>query len=203
MAINTKDVGNAGGWEPNFKPNCEDGAVNGTISSRFDYILKSVTSDYPDEACTPYLHGNAQIDNLQVNQNITTVQNINGQGTCTFPSFQGQINIQSWKGFDIKHPTKENHRLRHICLEGPEAGVYFRGRLKGSTINIPEYWNGLVDPDSITVSLTQIGTSQDLIISKVSWPETIEVISGNNSNIDCYYTIQGSRIDGEELVIKK
>ena len=28
------------------------------------------------------------------------------------------------KGFDIPHPTKEDHRLRYICLEGPEVGAY-------------------------------------------------------------------------------
>ena len=40
------------------------------------------------------------------------------QGT-TFASVQGTINVQGWKGFDIKHPTKEGYRLRYICLEGP------------------------------------------------------------------------------------
>ena len=29
------------------------------------------------------------------------------------------INVQGWKGFDIVHPSKKGHRLRHICLEGP------------------------------------------------------------------------------------
>jgi hypothetical protein len=41
MAIDTT------GWEPNFKPNCQDGSVNGTKSAAFDYIVKSVTPDYP------------------------------------------------------------------------------------------------------------------------------------------------------------
>ena len=26
------------------------------------------------------------------------------------------INSQGWKGFDIKHPTKDKHRLRHVCV---------------------------------------------------------------------------------------
>ena len=88
--------------------------------------------------------------------NVTGTVNITGPvnvaGTVTATAFVGNINVQSWKGFDIKHPNKENHRLRHICAEGPEAGVYIRGRLKDSnTIQLPEYWNGLVDYDSITV----------------------------------------------------
>ena len=37
------------------------------------------------------------------------------------------ITANSKKAFDIPHPKKKGHRLRHICLEGPEAGVYVRG----------------------------------------------------------------------------
>ena len=27
------------------------------------------------------------------------------------------INVQGWKGFDIQHPNKKGHRLRHVCVE--------------------------------------------------------------------------------------
>ena len=33
------------------------------------------------------------------------------------------------KPFDIKHPSKEGYRLRYACIEGPEVGVYCRGRV--------------------------------------------------------------------------
>ena len=170
----------------------------GIKSTRYDYIWKGDIdeNDYPDDACDPRYHGNAQIDNLQVNQDI------NGSGTCSFPNFQGQINVQSWKGFDIKHPNKESHRLRHICLEGPEAGVYIRGKLTGSNvIDLPDYWRGLIDPESITVSLTQIGTSQDLIIDKIQSGK-VYIRSGNATAINCFYTIHASRIDGEPLIVE-
>ena len=171
---------------------CSDQQTWGQKSTRYDYIVKSTSGDedYPDDACTPWVHGNAQIDNLQIN------------GTA-YGNFQGTINVQSWKGFDIKHPNKPNHRLRHICLEGPEAGVYFRGRLKDSSIiNLPDYWNGLIDPETVTVSLTQIGYSQDLIVEKIEWGKQIIIKSGTGANIDCYYTIQASRIDGEKLIVE-
>lgn len=183
---------------PEFTPNprgsrdCE-GTVTGIPYSGFDYIRRSSTgdTDYPVEACTPYLQVNGKFDALQVTGNVTA------------SSFTGTINVQSWKGFDIKHPTKENHRLRHICLEGPEAGVYIRGRLTNSnTIDLPEYWKGLIDLESITVSLTQIGSSQDLIVEGIEWGSKIKIRSGNASNIDCYYTIQASRIDGEPLIVE-
>ena len=59
------------------------------------------------------------------------------------------------KSFDIEHPNKKGWRLRHVCVEGPESAVYIRGKLKGThIIDIPDYWQGLVDYDTITVNLT-------------------------------------------------
>ena len=39
------------------------------------------------------------------------------------------------KPFDIKHPSKEGWRLRYACIEGPEVGVYCRGRVRGETVS--------------------------------------------------------------------
>lgn len=178
--------------ENNGRQNC-DGPVIGVPHPNFDYLVRTITGDddYPREACAPYLQVNGKFDNLNVTGKVTAAE------------FQGKINVQSWKGFDIQHPNKKNHRLRHICLEGPEAGVYFRGRLTNSTvIELPDYWVGLIDPETITVSLTQIGSSQDLIIEKIEWGKRVIVKSGAGSNIDCYYLVHASRIDGEPLIIE-
>ena len=55
---------------------------------------------------------------------MTVAASIKVTNRVTASTFRGSINVQGWKGFDIKHPTKENHRLRYVCLEGPEGGVY-------------------------------------------------------------------------------
>lgn len=123
--------------------------------------------------------------------------------TITSTSFVGSINVQSWKLFDIPHPSKKNKRLRHACLEGPEIAVYIRGRLKNSNIiNLPDYWEKLIDPETITVQLTQIGYSQDLIINGINWGKQIIVQSGNSANIDCYYTVTAKRIDVPNLEVE-
>ena len=187
------------GPELNWDTHCGDQPTFGRFSTMFDYPTKAITQaeDYPPEACQPWLHYNMRLGNLAVDTNIQA------GGVVTAPRFQGTINVQSWKGFDIKHPNKQNHRLRHICLEGPEAGVYFRGRLKGkNTIELPPYWEGLIDVDSITVTLTQIGSSQDLIVESIDWGKVVKVKSGNGTSIDCYYVIQAARIDGEPLIVE-
>jgi len=99
------------------------------------------------------------------------------------------------KGFDIPHPTKKGKRVRHICVEGPESAVYIRGRLTGSNIiELPDYWDGLVDLDTVTVSLTQIGYTQDLIVEGIKWGKQVHIKSGNGITIDCYYSIWANRI---------
>ena len=189
----------------NWNTHCGDQPTFGRFSTMFDYPTKGITqaSDYPPEACQPWLHFNMRLGNLAIDNTLQVGSTGVFGGVVTAPAFQGNINVQSWKGFDIKHPNKSNHRLRHICLEGPEAGVYFRGRLTGKNIiNLPDYWDGLVDPETITVTLTQIGSSQDLIIDAIEWGKRVKVRSGNGTNIDCYYVIHAARIDGEPLIVE-
>ena len=113
------------------------------------------------------------------------------------------INTQGWKGFDIKHPNKKGHRLRHVCVEGPEASVYVRGTLKGSNIiELPEYWKGLVDPESITVTLTPVGSYQELYIKNIEWGQKVTVLNSTSGPIHCFYSVWASRIDGEPLIVE-
>ena len=124
---------------------------------------------------------------------------ING---TTFADVQGTINVQGWKGFDIVHPSKKGHRLRHICLEGPEGGVYVRGKVKNDKeILLPDYWKDLVDVNSITVQLQPIGAHQDIIVKR--WDaEKVELQSKPGIPIHCFYHIFAERIDGEQLIVE-
>jgi len=102
----------------------------------------------------------------------------------------------SKKPFDIPHPTKSGWRLRHVCIEGPTADVYVRGKLKGSNvIELPEYWKNLVDPETITVNLTPIAAHQELYVDKIEWGTRILIKNNSGSTINCYYTVYGERAD--------
>ena len=121
-------------------------------------------------------------------------------------SFSGStINVQGWKGFDIKHPNKEKHRLRHVCVEGPEAAVYTRGRVCNgkNVIDLPSYWRGLVDYETVTVQLTAVGSHQNVIVKRISPIEgKIYLQAQGGMPVDCFYHIMAARIDGEELVVE-
>ena len=184
---------------------CEEHPVWGRPSSSYHYIWKGNKDQdtYPEEACEPWYHKTAQIDGLRINSpGISGTGDITTSGTITGGVVQsGSDVLSNKKDFDIPHPTKSGYRLRHVCLEGPEAGVYIRGRLtEQNTIEVPDYWDGLVDPETITVQLTQIGCSQDLIVDRIEWGKKIVIKSGNASKIDCYYYVQAERKDGEKLI---
>ena len=115
------------------------------------------------------------------------------------------------KPFDLKHPTKgDGYRLRYACIEGPEAGVYYRGRLKESNvIELPYYWKDLVHSDSITVQLQPIGSNQNLVIQE--FDNEFIVIAEDSTNtdlvtglstIDCFYHVYGERIDVNPLIVE-
>ena len=115
------------------------------------------------------------------------------------------------KPFDIEHPTKgKGHRLRYACIEGPEVGVYYRGRLKESNvIHLPYYWKDLVDENSITVQLQPIGSNQNLVIQEFNNEFIVIAEDSTNtdlitdlSTIDCFYHVYGERKDINPLIVE-
>lgn len=119
-----------------------------------------------------------------------------------FLKFTGSI-VGVTKKFDIPHPTKENHRLAHSCIEGPENGVYYRGRLTNSNvINLPDYWRGLIDPETITVTLTPHSSYQELYVKNIEWGTKINVLNNSGGLIDCSYTVFAKRKDIADLVVE-
>ena len=106
------------------------------------------------------------------------------------------------KPFDMLHPSKEGYRLRYVCVEGPENGVYFRGKVRNkNVIYLPEYWEDLVDPTTITVQLQPIGAHQNVIVKRVE-PTKIHLQAQGGMPINCYYHVFGERQDIERLVVE-
>ena len=96
--------------------------------------------------------------------------------------------------FDIPHWKKKNTRVRHLCAEGPEAGIYIRGKLEGSNvIELPEYWQGLVDYDTITVSLTPFGKPDKSLYVKNITEDKVIVSSDHLTQVKCFYEVWVAR----------
>jgi len=108
------------------------------------------------------------------------------------------------KPFDLEHPTKgKGHRLRYACIEGPEVGVYYRGRLTGSNrIELPYYWKDLVHAESITVQLQPIG-DRHFHLNIVSFDnKEIIIKEADDKPIDCFFHVYGERKDINPLIVE-
>jgi hypothetical protein len=103
------------------------------------------------------------------------------------------------KSFLIDHPTKAGMKLRYGSLEGPENGVYVRGRNTASAvIQLPDYWSELVDLETITVNLTPIGRAAELYVVGVT---SESVVIGGDTR-DYFYTVYAERKDVPKLVVE-
>ena len=104
---------------------------------------------------------------------------------------QGTLDA-STKNFKIQHPTMPGYYLVHSSLEGPERGMYVRGKLKTSdTIHLPDYWNELTDDVDITVQLTPIGNSCTHFVKSVNKQEI--VIGCDCGAPHCFYIVHAQR----------
>jgi hypothetical protein len=153
-------------------------------------------------------HTNAQgAMSLTTNGKLSVAHSIRlgyGESDTTVPGASYVLDVNgsfaaTTKSFVIDHPTKEGMKLRHGSLEGPEDGVYVRGRLKDdNVIELPDYWTGLVHEDSITVNLTAIGRGQDLWVEDIV--DNTVIVGGENVN--CFYTVFATRKDVEQFDVE-
>jgi hypothetical protein len=105
------------------------------------------------------------------------------------------------KSFLIPHPLQPEKKLQYACLEGPENGVYVRGRLTGTNIiELPDYWTALVHEDSITVQLTSFGEHKNYFVKSIQGNKV--TIGPRSKDTDCFYLVQGERKDVPRLTVE-
>jgi hypothetical protein len=201
----------AGEYVPSERPpgpDCTDRAAYGAASALDQYITKQyllAEDDYPADACPNRYYSKAKIDDFT----ITTSLTLTGPITGTTATFSGLVSAGSFsansKAFNIPHPSpdKEGKRLWHGCLEGPEYGVYVRGRVTNKKeIFLPPYWKDLVDWTTITVSLTPIGSHQSVIVKRFDEGK-VYLQSNGGLPIDCFYHVYAERMDIPRLEIEQ
>jgi hypothetical protein len=135
-----------------------------------------------------------------------------GVGTVSNPSYMinvvGDVNIAGTlyatsKSFEIEHPLDSNKRLVYGSLEGPEYGVYHRGKLNNEfVINLPDYWTELVDVDTISVNITPIGSYQRLFVEKIE-NNKVYIGSDNSGSPRCYYVVYAERKDIPKIIVEQ
>jgi hypothetical protein len=121
-----------------------------------------------------------------------------GAITCATVTATGLITCGSLysadpKHFDIPHPTKEGYRLRHRCLEGPLAYLYYPYQydcvVGMNEFELPDYFEAMNSDVLVYVSpFKHFGSG---------WGETVNNTLHIYCNASGYYNIQvvGTRTD--------
>jgi hypothetical protein len=100
------------------------------------------------------------------------------------------------KNFIIEHPIDKNRHLIHACLEGPEAGVYYRGIGEildnhSTTITIPYYVDSLAT--DLTVQITPIYNGKLNVLNSSEVSNNKFIVYGENCKF--YWNVYGKRFD--------
>ena len=185
----------------------------GSTSSSWNHIVGSQGRFYFNEPII--INGNGTYGNLSsystedlilgtnsgTETRITIKQDTGNVGIgITSPTHKLHVNgsfTATTKEFTIPHPTKKGKTLSHGSLEGPEFGVYVRGKSKDKKVYLPDYWKDLVHEDSITVQLTPIGKSENLYVVDYN-TEYIEV----ENDVEYFYYVQAERKDVDKLEVE-
>lgn len=108
--------------------------------------------------------------------------------------YSSTVGSPDTKTFVIDHPTNDNKYLVHACLEGPEAGVYYRG--KGEITNnecveikLPHYVEKLAC--DFTVQITPIYGNKIVTLNSSEIENNAFKVYGENSKF--HWTVYGNR----------
>ena len=144
----------------------------------------------------------ALMGNTDVAGNVTAMTNVQAQGEVMSNCGRHVLSLKKDLPFDMPHPNKEGWRLRHVCIEGPEIAVYCRGKVPpNGIINLPSFWEGLVNTEDMSISLTPIGSWQELFVKEIRWGKQVIVRNNAGGPINADYYIVARRLD-DDLVVE-
>jgi hypothetical protein len=144
---------------------------------------------------------NATGSPLQANQSGLFIkpisQDLSSNTLLKYNTATGEITYDSNKTFVINHPTKPANYLVHAAIEGPEAGVYYRGEAKIENnrfvkVSLPDYVSAFAN--NFTIQITQIyeDTQNDNIVLKTSRVKDNSFnVYGKNASF--YWVVYGQR----------
>jgi hypothetical protein len=182
-----KGVVNIGTDAADFKPNVAGRALD------IEGDVKIVT----EKGTALDIDGNTvQKGTINASGNIETESKLKGDITETTGTPPG------CKVFDLPHPNIEGYRLRHACVEGPEAAVYVRGKVSvDGIIELPDYWQNFVDKESITVHLTPFGAFQELFVDRIEYGKRVYIKNQAGGKIDANYQVWADRL-GHDMIVE-
>ncbi|MFT5049176.1 MAG: hypothetical protein ACI8QZ_000566 [Chlamydiales bacterium] len=113
----------------------------------------------------------------------------------------GDLAASGVKAFIQPHPEDPSKEIRFVCLEGNEAGTYFRGsgQLSGglASIQVPDEFRLVSEHEGVTIQLTPRGRGS-------LWVEASdrhEILVAGTTDVDFDYLVNGVRRGFKDLTL--
>jgi hypothetical protein len=127
----------------------------------------------------------------------STTPNISDNGSLQYDINTSEIFYNSSKTFVINHPDDTDKYLVHACLEGPESGVYYRGKNEITNneyvkVELPLYVKNLAS--NYTIQITPIGNSKKInnyVVDEVKDGDGYFTVYGDSGKF--YWLVHGNR----------
>ena len=122
---------------------------------------------------------------------------INTANVLCYDVVTKEVSYNNAKTFVINHPTKPDSYLVHACLEGPEAGVYYRGESKiennqSVVVKLPDYVSSFATNFSINITPIYSDDSDENIVYRTSRiKDNAFTVHGKNGSF--YWIVYGQR----------
>ena len=128
---------------------------------------------------------------------VNPIRSASGSNILTYNNTTSEITYDGGKTFVINHPTKPDRYLVHACLEGPEAGVYYRGEAKvennqSVTVKLPDYVSALASNFSIQITpIYSDDTDENIVYSTSRVKDNAFTVHGKNGSF--YWLVYAQR----------
>ena len=111
-------------------------------------------------------------------------------GLCVF----GATTATGMTSFIEPHPTDASKMIRYISLGGNESGTYFRGRGRFqngiATIEVPEDFRIVTDPEGLSIQVTPIGEMATVAVQSIGLDR---IVVRGSRNVEFFYLVNGVR----------
>lgn len=111
------------------------------------------------------------------------------------------------KNFIVRHPHRPDAKIMYAALEGPEVAIYHRGSVRlvdgTATIELPEHFAALANPETRTVQLTPESLSSRGLGFEFVDETTIRIgeLAGGSGSYPVHFVVHAVRAGYEERPI--
>jgi hypothetical protein len=106
----------------------------------------------------------------------------------------GNFAVSGTKSFVDPSPTNPAQEIRYVTLEGPEAGIYYRGTghfTNGTaTVTFPDYFTQEAETTGLSIQVEPIGALAETAVQTL---DTTHAVLLGSQDVDFSYTVYGIR----------